>query len=787
MHKRYDNVFNSNIGCYNDASGHVRAYINMGPVERPSRKARLPSYSPEKMRLLQNKMDELERLGVLARPEDINVTVEHVSPSFLIKNPDGSHQLVTAFTTIGTYAKPIVSQSTSTDDILRFLAKYKYIIKSDMTKQFFQLPMKKSSIKYLGILTPYKGLRVYTRAGMPGSTEHLDELMSRVLGDLMEQGIVKKIADDLYTGGNTIAELLHNWEQILHAFEWNNLRISASKTVICPITTTILGWIWSAGQIRPSTHKVTPLATSQPPSTIKGLRSWIGAFKHLKLCIPRYSALLSALETATGGKESRSKVDWSENLTDFGELIEQTSNLSGKLIILGDFNIHVDSCDDAEGGQFSDLLDAFGLKQHVSGSTHVRGHTLDLVISREADDIIQSCEVGTFASDHNAITFTLRSGHSHPKRKTISARKTKSIDISNLASDIQSSELSQPLPDHVDDIVHCFDTVLRQLLDRHAPVKSFSVAQRLTQPWINDKILACKRERRECEKLWRNDKSTDNRVMYRKSCDQVKNLIKKAKEEYFVKRIEECQGDQKKLFQIVDKLLGRNKTSPLPHFTDKQIMARIFNEFFVNKISDIQSLLSTWVSTTGDMACPPLDTILASSKSKLKYFKPTTVSEISTIIQKASKASCSLDPIPTSLLCDLLPVLAPVITRLVNAALSSGTFPSRLKSAIVTPLLKKLGSDVEVLKNYRPVSNLSFISKVIEKVVASRILDHMKENNLLDPMQSAYRSGHSTETALLRVHNDIVCAIDKGHGVFLILLDYQQLLTRLTTRSFFHS
>ena len=122
-------------------------------------------------------------------------------------------------------------------------------------------------------------------------------------------------------------------------------------------------------------------------------------------------------------------------------------------------------------------------------------------------------------------------------------------------------------------------------------------------------------------------------------------------------------------------------------------------------------------------------------------------------------------------LCDLLPVLAPAITHLVNAALSSGTFPSQLKSAIVMTLLMKLGSDVEVLKNYRPVSNLSFISKVIEKVVASRILDHMKENNLLDPMQSAYRSGHSTETALLRVHNDIVSAIDKGHSVFLILLD----------------
>ena len=81
--------------------------------------------------------------------------------------------------------------------------------------------------------------------------------------------------------------------------------------------------------------------------------------------------------------------------------------------------------------------------------------------------------------------------------------------MSNLANDIQTSELSQPLPEHVNDVVNCFDTVLGQLLDKHAPVKSFQVAQRLTQPWINDEILACKRNRRKWEKLWRKDKSTD--------------------------------------------------------------------------------------------------------------------------------------------------------------------------------------------------------------------------------------------------------------------------------------
>ena len=94
-----------------------------------------------------------------------------------------------------------------------------------------------------------------------------------------------------------------------------------------------------------------------------------------------------------------------------------------------------------------------------------------------------------------------------------------------------------------------------------------------------------------------------------------------------------------------------------------------------------------------------------------------------------------------------------------------------MKSAIIEPLLKKPGLDIEGLKTFCPVSNLSFISKVIEKVVAARLLDHMVENELLKSFQSTYRAGHGTETALLRVHNDIVNTVDQKKGVFLVLLD----------------
>ena len=103
--------------------------------------------------------------------------------------------------------------------------------------------------------------------------------------------------------------------------------------------------------------------------------------------------------------------------------------------------------------------------------------------------------------------------------------------------------------------------------------------------------------------------------------------------------------------------------------------------------------------------------------------------------------------------------------------MTTAVFPSSCKSSIVIPLIKKTGLDCEVLKNYRPVSNLSFLSKIIEKIISVRILQHITDNDIIDGFQSAYKAGHSCETALLRVYNDIVITIGKGNGSFLVLLD----------------
>ena len=116
-------------------------------------------------------------------------------------------------------------------------------------------------------------------------------------------------------------------------------------------------------------------------------------------------------------------------------------------------------------------------------------------------------------------------------------------------------------------------------------------------------------------------------------------------------------------------------------------------------------------------------------------------------------------------------VIAPTLTRIINLSLESATVPADMKSALITPVLKKTSLDSNELINYRPISNLSFVSKLLERHIAADLRCYIDENTLLDPFQSAYRPRHSTETALVRIHDDIMQALDRKKGVILVLLD----------------
>jgi hypothetical protein len=135
------------------------------------------------------------------------------------------------------------------------------------------------------------------------------------------------------------------------------------------------------------------------------------------------------------------------------------------------------------------------------------------------------------------------------------------------------------------------------------------------------------------------------------------------------------------------------------------------------------------------------------------------------------KKSCQLDPLPASLFFQCIDELLPTITNIMNTSLSTGVVPQCFKHALVIPLLKKSNLDPENLKNYRPVSNLPFLSKVLERIVLKQLLTHLENHNLFESLQSAYKKLHSTETAIVRVVNDLLQACDRGEVSILSLLD----------------
>ena len=142
------------------------------------------------------------------------------------------------------------------------------------------------------------------------------------------------------------------------------------------------------------------------------------------------------------------------------------------------------------------------------------------------------------------------------------------------------------------------------------------------------------------------------------------------------------------------------------------------------------------------------------------------------LISSAAGKSCELDPVPSWVIQKFADELSPFVAALFNASMSSGSFPTTQKTAsICTPVLKKATLDPYDLGNYRPISNLTFLSKLLERAAYEQIVGYLDRFQLLPELQSAYRKHRSTETATIKVMSDVYEAADVGSVTLLGLLD----------------
>jgi len=457
----------------------------------------------------------------------------------------------------------------------------------------------------------------------------------------------------------------------------------------------------------------------------------------------------------SGGK---SGMPVSTFLEEFHEYIDSRATLSGKLILLGDLNFHFENPDHPDTKKLKDLLYSLNLDQHVKSATHIHGHCLDLVISRSDGLSIDSLEVHPpVISDHSAITFKLPGKRAVASKRLVICRKLKDINMESFEQAIINSSFVNCPSDDLEQLTSQYNTCLTQIMDTHAPVTEKLVVDRSEAPWFSDECKTLKIAKRKAERTWRKSKLTVHLNILRDCVEQYKSVCHLSKAKYFRDKINENSKNQKELFKITNSLLHRKKDTSLPSHIDPSALAKSFAEYFEEKIDNICKSF-----------CPEPNNVTNSASTVPQFHQLQSVSteQVKKIIEGSNSKYCHLDPMPTPLLKSMLEHILPSVTKMINISIKTSTFPSKWKCATVVPLLKKSSLDPEEMKNYRPVSNLPYISKITERVVLMQLDSHMSLHSLENPCQSAYRTNHSTETALVKIVSTLTVTSSGHHPVF---------------------
>ena len=445
------------------------------------------------------------------------------------------------------------------------------------------------------------------------------------------------------------------------------------------------------------------------------------------------------------------------------DLLVYLASLPYDLVLMGDFNLHLESSS-SDVRQLTGILEYFDLNQHVNFPTHIHGHSLDVMIFSNRCDVLFASPSDTI-SDHFSVVADLKipTDHSHTVPQTITYRKLKAINMEAFKADINNSDLIKNPKSNATELAQPYDSVLSTLIDFHAPLATKKISPKPPNPWMTPSILASKRHRRYLERVWRRYSTALNRSRFSKQINLCSKQMSKAKSTHYSKIIVEHSGDHRSLWQAFNKILHCCPKMYLPDHSSITTLANTFSSFFINKIYIIQSSFSS--GSCSNVLTPP------NTREVLHKRPHVTDAEVRRLVLSDPCKSSDLDPLPTGLVKDCINILVTPIVSIVNLSLSEGLFPTHFKFALVFPMLKKPTLNRDDMKNYRPLSNLSFLSKILEKVVASRLNSHINSSHTSNDYQSAYGKFHSTEIALFKIHNDILSSMDNGRVTALIMLD----------------
>ena len=488
----------------------------------------------------------------------------------------------------------------------------------------------------------------------------------------------------------------------------------------------------------------------------------------------------------------------SEFLDEFKILLD---NMPRKNVyIMGDFNFDLFKIDDELSRKYEDIIVTSKFSPLISTFTHAkpncRKSSIDNILTNMPEKIIASGTIQESVSHHFPIfqfsNYTINSDTEANKATAILydfskqniekfvneiGMKFEGVDVSNLTF----SEFFEMFNDTLDDTCK---------LDK----PKFSKRNSKANPWITDGLIRAIKCKHKLHNDWKKSKtkkfpdgdSTKHKLFsdYRRN---LKHIINNTKQKYYCTKIKEHEGDLKKTWSIINEIRGKQKAAIKPQFIidnqkiiERRVIANEFNKYFSSVASNMNEKLS---QNTNNDNCEPKNYFSKSCPNSI-FLHDSSADEISEIISEFENGKSS--DIPIRVIKEASPVICPILEKLFNFHMESGTFPDELKLGRISPIYKKYNP--QLMENYRPVSTLPIFAKIFEKLIHSRLYSFFNSQNIISENQFGFRKGHSTSFALNHSVDKIEKALDhKKHvlGIFIDLskafdtIDHKILLMKL--------
>ena len=457
----------------------------------------------------------------------------------------------------------------------------------------------------------------------------------------------------------------------------------------------------------------------------------------------------------------------------FENIVKKVDMTSYDYFLLGDINVDLmPGVKSINATKLNDIFEIYGLKQLITDPTRTTPFSstlIDLCVTNAPSKITNAGIIELSISDHVLVYMTHKVHYKQIGSHFAQIRNMKNFDREKYIRDLEQQVWTDvSLSNDPNVMWGTWKNMLINCIDKHAPPRTKRVGKKKS-PWITSEL---KKNMRKRDILKKKAKQTGDPLIWQQyKClrNSTNNAIKKVKTRYFSDNLAINKKDPKTTWKLINELNSRNVSS------HKSISNIKVGEESINTPKEIAETFNHHFASVGEklafdipLSAVEPDVYVVPAETTFSIKSPN----INAVYRKLKTLNigkaAGLDRIPCKLLKIAAEVVAPSLTQIFDKIICTSIFPNEWKLARVTPIYKKGKKDD--MDNYRPISVISVVAKIFEKLIFEQLYEYLNNNNLITASQSGFRSLHSTLTALIEATDKWSINIDNKllNGVIFI-------------------